>query len=102
MRIWIRSIHVPVTEAMRHHIERALSASLQRRAHELGEVRVRLRDLNGPKGGVDQEVLVIGHARGRTLSARAVDSDAYVALTSAIERVARRLSTRGRRHGERR
>ena len=95
MRLRVRSMHVPLTEAMRLHIERVV-ASLAR-GDKTSSVRVRLRDLNGPRGGVDQEALVVHHARGRTLAARAVDSDAYVALSTALERAFRQQHARGGR-----
>jgi ribosome-associated translation inhibitor RaiA len=98
MPVRIQSVHVPLTAAMRSHVERALSL-LDAREDSSTDVRVRLRDLNGPKGGRDQEVLVVHRARGRTLTARAVDADAYVALSTAIERVARRERARARRAG---
>jgi putative sigma-54 modulation protein len=101
MPVRIQSVHVPLTAAMRLHVERALSM-LDSREDPSSDVRVRLRDLNGPRGGRDQEVLVVRRTGGKTLTARAVDADAYAAFTMAIERVARRERARARRSGGRR
>ena len=98
MHVRVRSIHVPLTAAMQQHIETVLS-TVRWINDPASAVRVRLRDLNGPKGGRDQEALVVGKLDGRTLTARAVDSDAYLALSKAIERIDRRARSRRDRSG---
>ncbi|MFO0560821.1 MAG: HPF/RaiA family ribosome-associated protein [Polyangiales bacterium] len=98
MHVRVRSIHVPLTAAMKQHIETVLSSVRWLNAPQ-SAVRVRLRDLNGPKGGRDQEALVVGVVGGTTLAARAVDADAYLALSRAIERIDRRARARRARNG---
>ena len=42
-------------QALRDRIERRLSSALDRFGQQVSRVAVQLRDLNGPRGGVDQE-----------------------------------------------
>ena len=54
MDVRIRSREIPVTEALRLHVNRRLSFALDRFANRIGTVTVRVRDLNGPRGGRDK------------------------------------------------
>jgi putative sigma-54 modulation protein len=94
MRVTIRTVDVRATEALKQHVQQVVSAAFDRIGDHVHELEVRLRDLNGPKGGVDQEVVVLGRLAGKTLAVRAVEADAYHALRSAITRMARRVRAR--------
>ena len=94
MRVTVRLVDVSTTHAIKQYIERVVLAAFDRIGDQVHELEVRLKDLNGPKGGMDQEVLVLGRVSGRTLAVRAVEDDAYRALHTAITRMARRVRSR--------
>jgi putative sigma-54 modulation protein len=100
MRVLFRSISVAPTKAMAEHVERTVSSAMAHRREPHLTVHVRLRDLNGPKGGADQEVVVIERSASSARVARAVSEDAYVAVSLAVERLNRQgraaRRTRGR------
>lgn len=94
MRVRIRTVDVSTTEALRRFAEHVVLSTFHRMGDAVRELEVRLRDLNGPKGGVDQEVLVIGRMSGQTLAVRVVEADAYQALRSGIALMAKRVRAR--------
>jgi ribosome-associated translation inhibitor RaiA len=59
MRLEIRRRGVEVTERLREHIVERLRLALGRFARSVGEVRVYLRDVNGPRGGTDKVCRVV-------------------------------------------
>jgi len=72
---------------------RRIHAHLGRFAQELSRVIVRIGDINGPRGGIDKRCLVT--VRGRRLGTSTLDDvsgDAYAAVDSAIERIARAVA----------
>ena len=52
-----------MSDALREYIERKLQLSLDRFDHRLDRVRVRLEDVNGPRGGLDKHCRL--HVTGR-------------------------------------
>lgn len=42
------------SDALRQYVERRLRFALGRFAHRLDQLQVRLEDVNGPRGGLDQ------------------------------------------------
>ena len=90
MRILVHTSGVALSRSRQMGIERKAREMLSRFEERLAEVRVRLRDVNGPRGGVDKEVLVIAN----------VDGDANVQVESqgasgrkAVHRALKRLAT---------
>ena len=72
-------------------VERRVRTALRRYAAHIRAVRVRLRDVNGPRGGVDKECtiavrLALPH---RLLLIEDVDASAAVATDRAADRAAR-------------
>jgi putative sigma-54 modulation protein len=59
MKLVIREYDRKPEEALRRALERELPEQLSRLAPRLRSVAVSIRDLNGPRGGVDQEIRVI-------------------------------------------
>lgn len=81
------------SDSLRKQIVRRVRLELDRFAADVSSVVVRLRDMNGPKGGVDKRCHVTVH--GRSISPvriDAVSSDARSALESAMERAARSVA----------
>ncbi len=103
------SIHWTGLEAnqdLRAHLERRLAFALGRFGAEVGEIRARLADMNGPRGGVDKQVKLL--VRGRRLATRLVvtaDTSMFAAIDRATDRlqlaVARALDRRHQRHRHR-
>jgi ribosomal subunit interface protein len=59
MKVLIRGVHLALTESLREYVERHLVSHLERYIDdEATEVEIALVDINGPKGGVDQECRV--------------------------------------------
>lgn len=58
MHIELSSKGIPVSPEVREHIERRLFFALGRFTARLRGVRVRLADVNGPRGGVDKRCTI--------------------------------------------
>lgn len=73
---------------------RRLEFALGRFASRVRSLRVRLTDLNGPRGGLDKKCLIavrLDRPR-RVIVIEDVDADESVAISRAAERVARAVS----------
>jgi len=57
-------------------------------------IRLRLRDLNGPKGGVDKSCQVTAVSQAITVLVEDAHADEYVAVGRAVERAANYLRRR--------
>lgn len=90
MRIDVKGLDFTATEAIQEHAARRLSISLSHHADAVSRVVVRLRDDNGPKGGVDKrchmEATLLGHG---TEVAEALSADLYEAIEAAARRLGR-------------
>ena len=70
------------------YIERKLRRSLDRFGHRIESVVIFLRDVNGPRGGVDKACRVLVKARGCGAAvAWVVDPNWYAAIDRATARV---------------
>jgi len=88
MEIEIRPGNLPVSEALRGHIERKLAPPLRRFETRIRRVVVRLVDLNGPRGGVDKRCRILARlSPSQVVVAEATDADAYVAVSQAALRL---------------
>ena len=74
-------------------IERRVVRALDRVAHSVQAVRVSLRDINGPRGGVDQECVIALTPRrsGKLVVARALTSSRDESMFKSLKRVRRRF-----------
>jgi ribosomal subunit interface protein len=94
MRLEVRGKKLSVTQAMRAYAERRLRFSLGRFETHLSYIRVRLEDVNGPRGGVDKRcAIALGGPRFPTTVVEADDSDVYVAIDRAARAAFRAVST---------
>lgn len=85
---------------LREHVERRLRSAFSRARGKVARIVVRLRDLNGPRGGCDKvcqvSIVMPGHPE---VVIHEVQEDMYYAIDSAIKRAAyraMRLMTRKR------
>jgi ribosome-associated translation inhibitor RaiA len=98
MRLEIRRRRLEVSASLRAHIERRLRSALGGFARHVGRVRVYLRDVNGPRGGVDKTCRVVVHlpGTGRTV-VRGADAEVYGLVTRTADRVRRAVKRRVQR-----
>ena len=67
-----------------------MTKTLERLADDVLSVDVFLKDINGPKGGVDKQVIVRAHLRNRQqLAIETVDENLYAAIKSGAKRMKR-------------
>ncbi len=93
MRLTVRAIGFELTKALRDHVTRRVHLALGRFAPRLGHIRVRLSDVNGPRGGDDKRchitVLVTG---AREVTVDDLHQDLYTAIDLAVGRAAHAVS----------
>jgi ribosomal subunit interface protein len=90
MKIEIRGDNVNVPEHTRETIEKRCRFALGRLAGEVGDVRIVVRDVNGPKRGVDIECSIgIRLRRGAEVRSEASHALVQRAAEHALDRGAR-------------
>lgn len=90
MELEVRGRHLQVSEALRAHLARRLGFALGRISHRIGTIRVRLEDVNGPKGGIDKRCRIrVAGDGGWLVLVEEHDSDVYAAVDRAAERAGR-------------
>jgi ribosomal subunit interface protein len=90
MQINIYAHGFTTTEALREHVTRRLHRALGGCADHISKARVRLSDVNGPRGGADKCCQI--QVRLATLADVVIENtepDLYVAIDRAAERVGR-------------
>lgn len=99
MRMEIRSEGFSLTSGLRDYVRKRLAYGLSYGDQAISRIRVRLSDVNGPRGGLDKcchiEVQLSG---APAVVIEDVEADLYAAIDRAAERagrtVARRLARR--------
>lgn len=90
MRLAIQCSQIPLEAEHRLQIERRVGFALSRLTQHVREVEVHLRDLNGPRGGVDKRCRVLVHfERGPAVIVEDVDSELGELIDRTIARAAR-------------
>jgi ribosomal subunit interface protein len=110
MHIDIQARHFSLTKALRMHTERRLKFALSTRYDHIKRIKVRLSDINGPRGGNDKccqlHVVLPGQA---DVVIEETQADLYAAIDRAADRawhsVSRKLARlrayrRNRRHAD--
>ena len=91
----IQSLHYPLTESLRGHIEGRIHWALRWFARRAGLIRVVLKGQGGCKGAGDQYCSVTVHVKGEgDIRAEGVAGDAYKAISTAAKRLRRTLKNR--------
>lgn len=90
MRIEIHTRGIRTQDDLHDFIERRVGFALDRMEKRIDQVVVRMKDVNGPRGGVDKvcKIEIDLRPRGR-LVVEERDSDIHAAAAIAIERAAR-------------
>jgi putative sigma-54 modulation protein len=90
------SVHgkgIALTPALRALVERRVRFALDRQDHRIRSVRVRLEDLNGPRGGVDKRCMIqVRGDRGWMLLAEHTAADLRAAVAGAADRLEQAMS----------
>jgi len=87
-----------MTEPIELRVKRGLLGAVGRLRDSVTAAVVRLRDVNGPRGGVDKACRIVVRVRGRGTSvAEAVDRDLYAAIDAAVAKLGRSMRRRSRR-----
>ncbi|MBN2193243.1 MAG: HPF/RaiA family ribosome-associated protein [Polyangiaceae bacterium] len=95
MNVNVRFHGVPRSEHLRIHTTRRVAFGLGRYSPEVSAVLVRIEDVNGPRGGMDQRchVSVSGPRVGR-LEVEDFGTNPYAVVSAAVERIARATGRR--------
>lgn len=95
MQIDIQARDFPLTEALRGHIKRRLGFALSARDGHIQRVKVRLTDINGPRGGVDKNCHIqVVLARLPDVVIEDTEADLYIAIDRAADRAGRTVGRR--------
>ena len=95
MRFSVSGDRVKVTTGLREYIDRRLHFALGRFSPVIDHVRVRVGDINGPRGGVDKHCLIVVKLRASGSNPIAVDDndeDLRAAVTRASNRAGRTVA----------
>jgi ribosome-associated translation inhibitor RaiA len=94
----IHGINFLLTPPLLRHVKRRVKLALAPARPSVTGVRVRLRDLNGPRGGVDKRCRIVTRLRGRgSVVVDAVDRDLYAAVDAAAAKVREAVRRRRKR-----
>ena len=89
MEVHLLAKQFPLTPALRNYAERRLRAGFAFARDRIGDVVVRLSDVNGPRGGQDMLCHILVAVPGRpTVVVRDVHDDLYAAIDRAVKRAA--------------
>lgn len=105
MKIEVRFRGLDSSASLREHVVHRIHVHVGRFGRQVSAVRVRIADINGPKGGVDKRCRIT--VRGPRVGALTLDelsADAYSAVDLAVDRIARAVArslerARGARQG---
>ena len=103
MQIDIQARGFSLTEALDNRVHNRLGFTFLHASSRVNRVRVRLSDLNGPRGGVDKCCLVEVRLEGLpVVIVEDIQSNMYTAIDRAVGRAARTVKRRLAQQGSRR
>jgi len=92
--------------AWRRYVERRLAFALERFGERIGLVRVRLTDVNGPKGGMDKRCMILlrVHPAGdiRVAAVASLPSEAVDGASDRASRAVTKALAQNKRRTDRR
>jgi putative sigma-54 modulation protein len=102
MQLDIQANGFSLTEGLRNYTKWRMQFAVDRDDAHVTRARVRLADVNGPRGGIDKrcqiELALAGH---KSIVIEDIETDLYVAIDRASDRCARTLNRRLERSRER-
>jgi len=104
MQLWIKGRDRQATQAIGTFIEQRVRSKLSRTSKKVRSIAISIRDVNGPRGGIDQVVrVIIRLAVGGKIVVRHRTADALAAIPTALNRALRSMRREiGRRRDNRR
>ena len=103
MKLEIRGRDVEITETIRGYIERRLGFALDRFAERIRIARLKIRDVNSCRGGVDKYCrLAVSFAHASTIAVESRDVTVHGAIDHISSKVGDLLARRFKRTRERR
>ena len=98
MQLDVQSRGFSLSESLRNYCERRLRFALGPASGRLRSVAVRLSDVNGPRGGVDKRCVIRTTVSGSPpVVISQCETDIYVAIDRAADRMARAVTRRVQR-----
>ena len=98
MNISMRAQEFELTAAIDAFARESLVSALERFDHDIVAIDVYLKDTNGPKGGIDKQVLICVRLRNRQLVAiNTSHDDLYAAIRKGVHRTKRAVRRNLRR-----
>ena len=95
MQIDIQSQGFALTHALRDYAERRLKFAVARAGDRIRRVRVRLSDVNGPRGGIDKRCCIQVMLNGLAgVVIEDTEANLYLAIDRAADRVGRTVMRR--------
>ncbi len=93
MKIKIQSEVQEEKETLTEHVERRLQFSIGRFVDRIDSVRIRISDVNGPRGGVDQRCSILLKLKlGKEIFVESTETSWEAAVDLASDRVGRSVS----------
>lgn len=90
MRLNVHGLNIRATDAMLAHVHRRFEHALDHVAHAIRSVVLRLKDVNGPKGGVNKRChVMVELTSGEQLIVEDLDQDVYHVINRAAGRTKR-------------
>ena len=103
MNIITRANDFPLTGAIDEYVKGELRSAFRRLEAEIVSIDVSMKDANGPKGGVDKQVLICVRLRNhRQVALETAHENLYAAIKTGVKRARRtvqRASRKSRRVG---
>ena len=102
MRLFITSRGMLLTKELRSYIERRFHFASDRFANQLGDVTIVVRDVNGPRGGMDKECMIrVDSPKVGRLVVEERSEGVMTAIFGAVQRFSETVKRRiGRRRQE--
>jgi len=95
MQLDIQTNGFSLTDGIRDYTKHRMQFALNRNDKHVTKVKVRLADINGPRGGVDKRCQIdISLAGHNDIVIEDTETNLYVAIDRASDRCARTLSRR--------
>jgi putative sigma-54 modulation protein len=95
MNIDIQARGFELTEGLREHTYRRLKFATDWAMDDVKTIKVRLSDINGPRGGADKHCLIqIPMAKKQQIVIHDTEADLYIAIDKAIKRAEQLLAKR--------
>ena len=99
MQVDIQARPFKLTGGIRHAVKNSLKPMQKRFGDVMHKIQVRLDDINGQRGGIDKQCLIVVDAGHRqTVVARALTDDLYQSISIAGHRAERALARNIAKH----